>query len=246
MNEVPNFKELKLWVAQDKIPEVLEQLVKSMPALKNDAFHNEVLSLASRWKQLGKNQQKGILSAEQLQLERNQITNSLLELLDQLDGKLEPNPPAISSTSTSLKKYSPYLLLLLLIPLGIWGIQQLLPTEEEVNPELEGKEAATSGIFTDSRDQQTYPWAIMKDGKKWMTKNLAYRGVNAYCYADKSNNCSTYGVLYTWSKAKKACPNGWHLPSIEEWDGLFAANGGYYDEANGIAVGNLGEQLSSL
>jgi uncharacterized protein (TIGR02145 family) len=30
--------------------------------------------------------------------------------------------------------------------------------------------------------------------------------------------------LYNWATAMKACPNGWHLPSQEEWDSLDFGN----------------------
>ncbi|HPE70536.1 MAG TPA: FISUMP domain-containing protein [Thermotogota bacterium] len=35
-----------------------------------------------------------------------------------------------------------------------------------------------------------------------------------------------YGTLLTFEEALAACPPGWHLPSMEEWNVLFAAYGG--------------------
>ena len=32
--------------------------------------------------------------------------------------------------------------------------------------------------------------------------------------------------LYIWAAAMKACPTGWHLPSVEEWDILINQFGG--------------------
>jgi len=40
---------------------------------------------------------------------------------------------------------------------------------------------------------------------------------DSYCYDGKVENCKTYGRLYTWEAAQRACPEGWHLPSDEEW-----------------------------
>lgn len=74
-----------------------------------------------------------------------------------------------------------------------------------------------SGTFTDARDGQEYQWVRLKDGKKWMAENLNYKTTDSWWYDNKSSNGDKYGRLYTWQAAKKACPNGWHLPSDDEW-----------------------------
>ncbi|MDD4178128.1 MAG: FISUMP domain-containing protein, partial [Bacteroidales bacterium] len=35
--------------------------------------------------------------------------------------------------------------------------------------------------------------------------------------AKTTPNYQTYGVLYNWPAALTACPQGWHLPSDNEW-----------------------------
>jgi uncharacterized protein (TIGR02145 family) len=50
---------------------------------------------------------------------------------------------------------------------------------------------------------------------------LNYNAKGSVCYDDKPENCEKYGRLYDWNAAMKACPNGWHLPSNEEWDNLY-------------------------
>ena len=97
----------------------------------------------------------------------------------------------------------------------------------------------TSGTFTDSRDDQTYNTVII-GAKEWMAENLAYlpavnnMGSSAnvpmykvYDYlgtdveeAVANANYQTYGVLYNWNAAQVACPEGWHLPTDEEWKEL--------------------------
>ena len=55
----------------------------------------------------------------------------------------------------------------------------------------------------------------------------------AYCSIE-----SRYGLLYNWnvvSNSKKIAPNGWHIPSDEEWKTLEKTLGMSDNEANGLA-----------
>jgi uncharacterized protein (TIGR02145 family) len=89
---------------------------------------------------------------------------------------------------------------------------------------------ADSGTFTDKRDGHEYKW--VKIGEQiWMAENLAYLpvqpcapdsqcGVLVYGYEGEGSygtNFSIYGCLYDWETAQNVCPEGWHLPSDEEW-----------------------------
>ena len=38
--------------------------------------------------------------------------------------------------------------------------------------------------------------------------------------AKQTTNYFSFGVLYNWTAAKEACPEGWHLPSDAEWKEL--------------------------
>ena len=97
-----------------------------------------------------------------------------------------------------------------------------------------------SGRFTDFRDGKTY--STVKIGNQvWMAENLAYlpwvsppkpgSDSEPYYYvlgyegtsvqeAKATAHFKTYGVLYNWTAAIEAIPDGWHLPSDEEWKEL--------------------------
>ncbi len=57
-----------------------------------------------------------------------------------------------------------------------------------------------------------------------------------YSYNDSISNTALFGRLYTWNAAVEATPPGWRLPTKDDWEELFAAQGG-----TSVAGGNLKE-----
>lgn len=116
------------------------------------------------------------------------------------------------------------------------------------------KDELASNQFKDPRDGTVYK-TVKIGSQTWMAENLRYLPymINLrqysqitpyYCVAgyEQDNvseakntfNFSTYGVAYNWVAAQSACPPGWHIPSIAEWNQLINYCGG-----DSIAGGNL-------
>jgi len=97
--------------------------------------------------------------------------------------------------------------------------------------------------FTDSRDGKIYN-TVLIGGQCWMSENLDAGKVvydfqqqdngiiEKTCYDNDPANCNAYGGLYTWHEATQwnqsdqgICPDGWRLPSKEDWQTLVSELG---------------------
>jgi len=74
-------------------------------------------------------------------------------------------------------------------------------------------------------DGETYQTVVI--GKQiWFKRNLNYEAESSKCYNDDPANCTIYGRLYDRTTAMTVCPDGWHLPSDDEWTALTDYVGG--------------------
>lgn len=72
--------------------------------------------------------------------------------------------------------------------------------------------------FCDTRDNQLYDYSVLGN-QVWMTENLNYKGSGF----TPSTTVQEDGVYYSWLDAKATpslCPEGWSLPSIQDYSAL--------------------------
>ena len=76
------------------------------------------------------------------------------------------------------------------------------------------------GSMTDDRDGRTYR-TVQAGNLEWFAENLAYAGTEdepcGLPYYNAEAMSDVFGRYYTWNEAMEACPDGWHLPSEEDW-----------------------------
>jgi uncharacterized protein (TIGR02145 family) len=98
------------------------------------------------------------------------------------------------------------------------------------------------GTLNDPRDGNIYK-TIKIDGSWWMSENLRFGKLIPNSWEQTDNDtveryrftdwktCDSIGGVYTWFEAmnyevdnpKGICPDGWHIPSNEEWRKLYKA-----------------------
>jgi uncharacterized protein (TIGR02145 family) len=64
------------------------------------------------------------------------------------------------------------------------------------------------------------------NNKLWMAENLTLLVKESWFYDDNAQHGARYGRLYSWQAALDACPEGWRLPSVDEWQEMIDSLGG--------------------
>ena len=81
------------------------------------------------------------------------------------------------------------------------------------------------GTFTDARDGHVYKYTTIGN-RVWMAENLNYDDGAGGSSCAVKDDCSSKGRFYGLAKSLGVCPEGWHLPSNDEWFELFNNIGG--------------------
>ncbi|WP_298771644.1 FISUMP domain-containing protein [uncultured Fibrobacter sp.] len=84
----------------------------------------------------------------------------------------------------------------------------------------ENGEPATSGSYKDPRDGYAYEW-IRIGTQLWTAENMNYATASGSLCAQ----CNHWGRLYNFENAKKACLEGFHMPTKDEWNVLLTYAG---------------------
>ena len=116
--------------------------------------------------------------------------------------------------------------------------------DEEITAPAMAAPVAT-GQWVDERDGEIYNW-VQSGNLQWMTDNFRY-DIGSYTdcrnyiepedwvqYAQEqlaTRNWPKYGMYYSIPGALQACPDGWRLPTDDEWQQLEQALGMTADES---------------
>ena len=117
----------------------------------------------------------------------------------------------------------------------------LMDNSDTINPWICGSN------FTDDRDNKSYP-SVQIGTQCWMAKSLNIGTmiqsnqnqtdndvIEKHCYDNDPANCDIYGGKYTWQEMMQyatlegeqgICPEGWHIPTNDEWKTLTNFLGG--------------------
>lgn len=113
---------------------------------------------------------------------------------------------------------------------------------------MPGLSAQETDFLLDERDGNIY---LVKKfhWHWWMCQNLKYDiGEGSSCYQADDNNCLLKGRWYTFEAAQKACPEGYRLPSDEDWkkfESFLGMHKSELDKKYNRNSGNLGKLLKS-
>lgn len=145
-----------------------------------------------------------------------------------------------------IKKYNLLLAILICLPFAFTSCSD----DDDVPASL--IPASDKGVYTDERDGNEYQW-VRYGNLEWMAENFRYDLRDEdYCrvYSGDSRTLDpkVYGRLYTYQGAVDACPEGWRLPTDEDWQCLEMAMGMSASDAGKKDAwrGNIAKRILSI
>lgn len=97
---------------------------------------------------------------------------------------------------------------------------------------LSGRDfSKATGTFTDKRDNKSYYYVRIGE-LDWFCSNLTYEGAGVP-FRNSHLTSGLFGMFYNWDEAVQACPEGWRLPTEEDWVALaqsFEPDGSFKEE----------------
>ena len=106
---------------------------------------------------------------------------------------------------------------------GLSTVKNITVVDPALEGSLKGAGYQASSSIVDPRDENVYYVAQVGD-KLWMRNNLYYSGTGV-SFEHSSAMDPIVGRLYSWNEAVKACPDGWRLPTDEEFASLTGTSG---------------------
>jgi uncharacterized protein (TIGR02145 family) len=108
-------------------------------------------------------------------------------------------------------------------------INFIIPCPNLATVDYAGKTYNTVQIGSQCWLKENLDVGTMVNGGQGQYKNGL---IEKFCYNDDANNCAIYGGLYTWNEAMQyvtnegaqgICPNGWHIPTVAEYQAFATA-----------------------
>lgn len=126
---------------------------------------------------------------------------------------------------------------------------------ESGEPQSSSSAAASNveyGTLADSRDGKSYK-TVKIGSLTWMAENLNYDNSatatgsidSSFCYDGIPANCEKYGRLYQEYAATAVCPEGWRLPTADDWRDLVNTAKSEFGDDNG-SLRAVGEWENSI
>jgi len=99
------------------------------------------------------------------------------------------------------------------------GLYSFNPETKEHHQVIEKIEIDSTNTFIDKRDNT--PYQIIELGNLiWFNKNLSFKSQHSESISSSPND--EEGRLYAFNDSKIACPEGWRLPMVKEFDEMIS------------------------